>query len=363
MGTQGDTHARLRVDGLASTGSRIGRRWVARLLATAAALTLATAAGACGSDDGDAQAGAADAGGGDTTLRVGDLGSGNNTRALLEAAGELDDLPYELEWSIFPAGPQLIEAQRAGAVDLGYMANTPVVFARAAGTPVKIVAAHALVENESSDTAVLVPADSPIETVADLEGRKVGITNGTIMQYMLIERLEEAGLGYDDVEVALLPPTDGLNALDNGSIDAWPAVEPFVSAAHAKGDYREVTTGAGMTGRNGLVAREQALEDPDLRAAIEDFVARVARAQAWASENVDEWGEAYAKTNRLPAAVGKATQRRIRARYVPIDDAAIDAFRDQAEVFSELGLVEGEVDAEQAFDTRFNAVVAEAGGG
>ncbi len=136
--------------------------------------------GACGSsDDESSDSGSGSAEASNVTLRVGDLGSGNQTRALLEASGEADDLPYEIEWSTFPAGPQLLEAQRAGSVDIGYMATTPVIFAQAAQTPVKIVAVHKIEDSESSDTAVLVPEDSPIQEVTDLKGNGICPTEGS----------------------------------------------------------------------------------------------------------------------------------------------------------------------------------------
>ena len=40
-----------------------------------------------------------------------------------------------VEWVEFPAGPPLLEAMRAGAVDIGYTGETPPVFAQAGGVP------------------------------------------------------------------------------------------------------------------------------------------------------------------------------------------------------------------------------------
>src|SRR4051812_43045070 len=72
------------------------------------------------------------------TLRVGDQKGGS--RSLLQAAGLLDGLPYRVEWSTFTSGPPLIEAARAGAIDLGATGNTPVIFAAAARARVQVVA-------------------------------------------------------------------------------------------------------------------------------------------------------------------------------------------------------------------------------
>lgn len=46
------------------------------------------------------------------TLQVGDQIAG--TEKILSAAGELDDLPYDITWSTFTSGPPQIEALNAG---------------------------------------------------------------------------------------------------------------------------------------------------------------------------------------------------------------------------------------------------------
>jgi ABC-type taurine transport system substrate-binding protein len=62
-------------------------------------------------------------------LRVGDQKGGN--RSLLEISGLANDLPYQIEWSEFPAAAPILEALNAGALDVGYtgdkaQATTPI---------------------------------------------------------------------------------------------------------------------------------------------------------------------------------------------------------------------------------------------
>jgi len=72
------------------------------------------------------------------TLRVAD--QKGNMRAQLEAAGKLDNLPYKIEWSEFPAAAPLAEALNAQAVDVGIIGDAPLLFAEAAGAQVKAIA-------------------------------------------------------------------------------------------------------------------------------------------------------------------------------------------------------------------------------
>ena len=47
------------------------------------------------------------------------------SRAKLEAAGLLKDVPYQIEWSVFPAAVNLHEALKADAIDIGQAADSP----------------------------------------------------------------------------------------------------------------------------------------------------------------------------------------------------------------------------------------------
>lgn len=90
-------------------------------------------------------------------------------KALLEASGETKNVPYEIKWAEFPSASPLGEALNAGAVDIGALGDAPYVFALGAGASLKVVSIiHAEGRNT---TALLVPKDSPIKTVADLKGK------------------------------------------------------------------------------------------------------------------------------------------------------------------------------------------------
>ncbi|MGE8474842.1 MAG: aliphatic sulfonates ABC transporter substrate-binding protein, partial [Paraburkholderia hospita] len=74
----------------------------------------------------------------DTTLKVGDQQL--QTRGILEASGQLKDVPYKIEWFNFPAAQPLGEALNAGAIDVGGLGDAPLIFAYAAGAKVRAVA-------------------------------------------------------------------------------------------------------------------------------------------------------------------------------------------------------------------------------
>ncbi len=134
---------------------------------------------------------------------------------------------YTVTWTLFSAGPPLLEAMNAGAIDFGLTGDTPPVFAQAAGVPLRYVASQSTPTNE----AVIVPEGSDIESVADLAGKKVGYTVGSSANYTIVKALETAGLTLDDVESIPLQPADARAAFQGGSLDAWAIWDPFLTSA------------------------------------------------------------------------------------------------------------------------------------
>lgn len=342
------------------TGRRRPRAALALVVASALSLTLAACSGSdAGGDPVAAATGAA--GEVDTSgvvLHVGELGSAPTQEALLEAAGESEDLGYEVEYSLFPAGPAFMEAVPSGAVDLALMADTPAIFAQVGGIPIKVVGVQASTKDGTSQVEIVANPDSGIESVADLKGKKVAILSATILQYTVVRALEEAGLSYDDITPVELPLTDAAAALAKGDIDAAASLDPVLQQLKANGAVT-VGDGQGITsGYSYVVAADAALADPAKDAAIADYLGRLGRAQQWAVDNGDEWAATYSSLTSLPEPISQAVRARSAAGWVAIDDAVIAKQQEQADVYTDLGLIAAPIDVSTAFDDRYNEVLA-----
>jgi sulfonate transport system substrate-binding protein len=285
-------------------------------------------------------------------LRVGTLGT---TKVLFAASGEDKNVPYRIEWSSFPAGPQLVEAERAKAVDVGETAETPPIFAQAANTPVKIVAATKLRDPARSPLAVILRKDSPITGVAQLKGRKVGLTQGTVVQYFLIKALAKAGLKYADIAPVNLSMQDGAAALKRGDIDAMAAIDPTLAQLIASIGAKVLVSGAGyVAGYNFQLVRTEVLGNAQRSDVVLDFLRRSLRARQWANAHPEQWAAAYAAANHIPLDLAKVTTGRAQLEYAPIDDSTVTAQQDEADVFYQLGLLPRQLSAREEFDARFN---------
>ncbi|KQP07259.1 sulfonate ABC transporter substrate-binding protein [Methylobacterium sp. Leaf99] len=287
-------------------------------------------------------------------LRVGD--QRGNARALMEAAGVLDGLPYRLAWSEFPAAAPLLEALNAGAIDAGGVGDAPFTFAAAAGVPVKAFLAF---RNRQDGLAILVAKDSPLRTVADLKGKRIATNRGSIGHQVVLAALEEAGLPADSVTLSFLPPADAKIALASGSVDAWATWEPYTSTAELAGLARVVRDGNGITpGLSFAVASDAALKDK--RALLADFGERLARARAWALVDPAPYAAAWSKLIGLPEGVPLRWFGRAQYRTVPIDETVIADEQANIDLYVRAGLIPKAraPKAEAIFDTGFPQAAA-----
>ncbi|MGO4831629.1 PhnD/SsuA/transferrin family substrate-binding protein, partial [Rhizobiaceae sp. 2RAB30] len=96
-----------------------------------------------------------------------------------------------VKWVEFTAGPPLVEALNVGSIDVGWVGDAPPIFGQAAGSA--IVYAAALPSNGQGE-AIFVKTGSPIRSVADLKGKKVGVGKGTSAHNLLVAALEKEGI-------------------------------------------------------------------------------------------------------------------------------------------------------------------------
>lgn len=334
----------------------VSRRFRRPAAVTALLALMIPGLAACG---GDAKGDDSSSGGGSITLRVGQLGSSKTTEALLAAAGEDDGMDYRVEYSLFPTGGGgFMEAVPSGSVDVAQMADTPPIFGQVAGVEAKVIGVQSTLAEGQSYVEVFVPKDSGITSMSDLKGKKVALTEGTILQYTVVKALEKAGLSYKDITPVNLPPADAITAYQSGDVDAVAALGPQLAQLTMAGD---TVIGDGVeitTGYQYSVATDAALADDDKAAAIVDFLQRVGRAQAWADDHKDEWIPKYAAVLGVPEEMAKVLVERDDYRWVPIDDEVIAKQQEQADAYTELGLIQGQLDVSQEFDDSYNDQLA-----
>lgn len=156
----------------------------------------------------------------------------------------LGTLGVKVSWHEFASGLPLLEALNVGAIDVSAdVADTVPVFALAAGAQLTYIAQEA---PSPSAQAIVVKANSPIKSIADLRGKRVGFAKAAGAHYLLIAALEKVGLSLKDVQLAYLAPADGRAAFEREAIDAWVIWDPFLAAVERQSKVRVLTDGRGL---------------------------------------------------------------------------------------------------------------------
>src|SRR5262249_6967169 len=108
------------------------------------------------------------------------------------------------------------------------------VVGRINGNPIKSI----YVYSRPEWTALVTRRDSPINTVADLKGKRVAVTRGTDPHIFLVRALFDAGLSEKDIRPVLLQHPDGKTALIRGDVDAWAGLDPMMAQAEIEDGAR-----------------------------------------------------------------------------------------------------------------------------
>ena len=284
--------------------------------------------------------------GGAITLHVGS--QKGSTKAMMVASGALDGATYRVEWSEFPAAQPLLEAIGSGAVDLGLAGDAPFMFAYQGGSPIKAIAAQTVGTYPAAALSILVPAGSPVRTLADLKGRKVATTRGSIGHYLVIRALIAAHLPPDYVALVFLSPGDAKAAFSSGAIDAWSAWTPYTSTALKQG-ARVLVDAPGLLEVHSFdVANERTLAAH--RLILADFLAREARALHWAHDHPKDFAAVLARETGLPEDVALDYATKNSRLSVPLDAKVIDAQRTVLKDFQTAGAFKTARPVDAAFD-------------
>ncbi|MDV2986770.1 UNVERIFIED_CONTAM: sulfonate ABC transporter substrate-binding protein [Methylobacteriaceae bacterium AG10] len=276
------------------------------------------------------------------TVRIGYQKYG--TLVLLKGRGNLEPklkaLGYRVQWSEFPSGPPLMEALNAGAVDFGSAGETPPIFAQAASDALVYVAHEPAAPRGE---AILVPKNSPIQSVADLRGKKVAFNKGSNVHYLLVRAVEAAGLTLDDITVAYLAPADARAAFERGAVDAWVIWDPFFAAAEAGGNARVLADGTGLVPNHQfyLSSKTFAAENGP---ALDAIVAAIAEIDDLAKDNTDAVAKELAPSVGIPAPILAVALKRQTFGIRPLDEAVTKEQQRIADTFHGLKLVPRNVD-------------------
>lgn len=288
----------------------------------------------------------------DLTLTVGDQKS-VGTEAMLRAAGELQNLPYRIDFSTFTSGPPMVEAAAAGKIDFAITGDTPPIFGAAANARIKVVSAY---DGGGPGDQILVHTDSAIQSVPDLRGKTIALAKGSSAHANVLDQLDKAGLKPADVHLVFLQPADALSGFRNGQVDAWAVWDPYTAQAEQQLPVRGLVTRKHKYSFG--IASDKALADAKTNTALGDLLTRYARAAVWAREHPQEWAAEYAKSAGIDPAVAAVAQGRTLRQPIPLDDTVVDAEQRLTDLFAAAGQIQSAPHFGDWVDRRFTATAA-----
>lgn len=276
----------------------------------------------------------------DRTIRLGYQKFG--TLNILKSKGELEthlkELGYTVDWTEFPAGPQLLEALNVGSLDFGHTGEAPPIFAQAAKAPLVYIANQPA---NPSGEAIVVQKDSPIKNVKDLMGKKVGLNKGSNVHYLLVKALEEAGLTLDDITPVYLPPADARAAFEGNQIDAWVIWDPFLSAAELELETKTIRDGERLVAnREFFLATDSFAENEEVLKIIKE---ELMKADKWIEENPRDVAEFLSPEIGMSIEALEKTLERKEYGLEEISNTVLDDQQKIADTFFNLKLIPSKI--------------------
>ncbi|MBH0129073.1 aliphatic sulfonate ABC transporter substrate-binding protein [Salinibacterium sp. NK8237] len=220
-----------------------------------------------------------------------DFATYNPLSLIIKEEGWLEETlgdDVEVTWIQSSGSAAANDALRSGSLDVGSTAGSAALLARANGSPIKTIDVY----SQPNWSAIVVAADSDIQSADDLRGKNIAANAGTDPYFFLLQTLAEAGIELEEVTITQLQHADGKTALEAGTVDAWAGLDPLMSASVVNAGSRIVYDNPDFNSYGFLNATESFLEtSPDLAQLVVDAYEK---ARQWAADSPDDAAAIFA---------------------------------------------------------------------
>jgi NitT/TauT family transport system substrate-binding protein len=267
----------------------------------AAAVATATVAGCGGSSGGSS-------GSGPTKITVGTIAIVDVAPIYLgKAKGFFTEQNLDVTLQAGSGGAVTIPAVVSGQDQFGFANVTSLLVAQTKNLPLKVVAAgNSSTGTAGSDFAAIVtPADSPIQSAKDLEGKTVAVNNlNNVGDTTVRAAVRKAGGDATKVKFVEFAFPDMPAALANKRVEAAWVVEPFLTVARNQGNkvvsWNLVDTAPNMMIAAYFTTTAYAGKNPDV---VKRFTTAMDKSLQYAGDHPDEARAALATYTKITADV------------------------------------------------------------
>lgn len=217
----------------------------------------------------------------------------------LPTTGKYADASYTLEFRDYDSGPPITNQMLAGKLDFGVMGDYPLIvngakFQETGKQQSRFIAVTGY-NLKGTGNAIVVPAASSAQSLADLAGKTISVPVGSAAWGMTLKALRDADL-FDKISIANQSPPVGAANIAAGKIDAHADFCPWSEIMEFRGTARKIFDGseAGVPTFHGIVVRDEfAKQYPEV---VEAVLMATLEAQRWiqddpmrAATQVAEW--------------------------------------------------------------------------
>ncbi|NGM22156.1 ABC transporter substrate-binding protein [Roseomonas stagni] len=219
------------------------------------------------------------------------------------------------------------------SVNFGGFGIAAALLGGAAGEPVVVVGAFC-----NKGMGVIAKAGSPIRSIADLRGKRVGIWPGSTQEVFILERLRQTGMTVRDITSVRVPFGEMHAMLSRGDIDAYVGAEPGpgLSISSGVGQLVEYPYGTAMGGLNMIFAtsEQQIAQDPAL---VRTMLGIHRRASEFMMANPREVADATVRILGAPRAAVEQALGANNVEYIwKLDDTVLGQARAYAQQMLEM---------------------------
>jgi sulfonate transport system substrate-binding protein len=261
-----------------------------------------------------------------------------------------------VKWVLSAGSNRALEYLNGNSIDIGSTAGLAALLAKANGNPIRAP----YIFSRPEWTALVVPRNSPIKSLADLKGKKIAATKGTDPYLFLLRALHTVGLKRTDIEHVALQHADGRTALEQGRVDAWAGLDPLMAASELDAGSRLLYRNVAFNTYGFLNVREAFIQhNPQ---AVKRVIAVYEEARQWIQANTSEAAKILSEEAKvsLQVALLQVKLRTDLSQPLPTQEH-VKALQAAAPILKDEQLVRPGTDLNKAIaqlvDTRFAADV------
>jgi taurine transport system substrate-binding protein len=218
----------------------------------------------------------------------------------------------EIEWVKFDSGRDVNNAIASGSIDFGLVGTPPAAIGVANKLPYKIYYLHDII---GESEALVVKADSGIQSINELKGKKIATTFSSTSHYSLLGALNNEGIDPLKENITLLDmqPPDIYAAWQRGDIDGAYIWQPIQSKLIA--EKGKIITDSGKLAEQGVITAELGIVHNDFAenypSIVKGYVEVLDEAVKYYNEKPGESAELLSKELGLTSEESLVTMKQI----------------------------------------------------